>query len=121
MDQTRTRRIVFRNIANRIEEIGNDTCVLSGDFNVVQDQNLDSFNYLHVNNPRAKECVLSIKEELDLIDSFRELNEFDKRYTWRRPNPLKQARLDFFLISEHFMPSVQSHNILPSYGQITLQ
>ena len=52
----------FRNIANLIEETGNDTCVLCGDFNVVQDQNLDSFNYLHVNNPRAKECVCQLKK-----------------------------------------------------------
>ena len=38
-----------------------------------------------------------------------------KKNTCRRPHPLKQARLDYFLISENFMPSVQSHNILPSY------
>ena len=38
-----------------------------------------------------------------------------KCFTWRRPHPLKQARLDYFLISENFMPSAQSHNILPSY------
>ena len=38
-----------------------------------------------------------------------------KKNIWRRPHPLKQARLDYFLISENSMPSVQSHNILPSY------
>ena len=105
----------FRKVADSIEEIGNDTCVICGDFNVVQDQDLDTFNYLHVNNPRSKECILTIKEELNLIDPYRELNESEKKFTWRRPHPLKQARLDYFLISENFMPSVQSHNILPSY------
>ena len=105
----------FRNIADSIEEIGNDTCIMVGDFNVVQDQNLNTFNYLHVNNPKAKECILTIKDELNLIDPYRELHEFEKSFTWRRPHPLKQARLDYFLISENFMPSVQSHKILPSY------
>ena len=74
--QTKIRRTFFRNIANHIEELGNDTCILCGDVNVIQDQNLDSFNYLHVNNPRAKECILSIKEEFNLVDPFRELYEF---------------------------------------------
>ena len=72
---------VFRNIANHKAEIGNGTCILCGDFNVIQDQNLDSFNYLHVNNPRAKECILSIKEEFNLVDTFRELYEFERKYT----------------------------------------
>ena len=87
-------------------------CIMVGDFNVVQDQNIDTFNYLHVNNPKAKECILTIKDELYFIDP---LHEFEKSLTWRRPHPLKQARLDYFLISENFMPSVQSQNILPSY------
>ena len=39
-------------------------------------------------------------ETNDIIDPFRESNPQLKRYTWRRRNPLKQARLDFFLTSE---------------------
>ena len=35
-------------------------------------------------------------ETNDIIDTFRESNPQLKRYTWRRRNPLKQARLDFF-------------------------
>ena len=94
-----TIQIFFRKEADSPEEIGNDTCVIYRDFNVVQDQDLD---------------ILTIKEELNLIDPYRELNESEKN-TWRRPDPLKQALLDYFLISENFMPSVLSHNILPSY------
>ena len=48
------------------------------EFNVVQDQNLDTFNYLHVNNPKAKECILTIKDEL--IDPYRESHEFEKMF-----------------------------------------
>lgn len=84
-------------LAEIIEEYENDTCIICGDFNLVQDQNLDTHNYVHINNPRAKECVLTIKEDYNLIDPFRELYEENIRYTWRKTNPLKQARLDFFL------------------------
>ena len=80
MGQTMTSQIFFRKVADSIEEIGNDTCVTCGDFNVVQDQDLDAFNYLHVNNPKSKECILTIKEELNLIDPYRELNESEKKY-----------------------------------------
>ena len=45
------------------------------------------------------------------MDPFRELYEFEKKYIWRNPNPLKQARLD----TQNFMPSILSHIILPSY------
>lgn len=66
-----------------------------GDLNLVQDPELDTYNYSHNNNPRAKDCVLSIKEELNLADPFRELNEILRKYTWRKFHPLKQARFDF--------------------------
>ena len=48
-------------------------------------------------------------------DCFRELHPSLKRYTWRRKNPLKQARLDFFLVSETFMDLISECNISPSY------
>ena len=102
-------------VAESIEEIGNETCIICGDFNLVQDQDLDTFNYLHVNNPKAKECLWNIKDEFNLVDPYRELNETARRYTWRKPNPLKQARLDFFLVSECFMSSIKQIDILPSY------
>ena len=44
MDQTMTRQIFFRKVADSIEEIGNDRCVICGDFNVVQDQDLDTLS-----------------------------------------------------------------------------
>lgn len=105
----------YMKIVDIIEEFENDTCIICGDFNLVQNQELDTHNYIHINNPRAKEFVLNMKEDYNLVDPFRELNDEMKRYTWRKPTPLKQARLDFFLISESLMPSVQNFEIQPSY------
>lgn len=39
-------------------------------------------------------------EILNLKGSFRENNPNLKKFTWRRKNPVNQAKLDFFLISD---------------------
>ena len=105
----------YRKLADITEKFENETCILCGDFNLVQDQEMDTSNYLHINNPKAKECVLNLKEDFNLVYPFRELKGNEKRYTWRKNNPLKQARLDFFLVSECFMPSILNVDTLPSY------
>ena len=102
----------YLKLADILEEFGNETCIICGDFNLVQDQEMDTYNYVHVNNPKARETVLNIKEDFNLTDPFRELNESEKLNTWRKPSPLKQARLAFFLTSENFMPSVRNVDIL---------
>lgn len=42
-------------------------------------------------------------------DSFRISHPELKRYTWRKKNPVKQARLDYFLTSNYLSPFI--HNI----------
>ena len=86
-----------------------------GIFNLFQNQELDTFNYINVINPNAKNFVLNLKEELNLIDPFREIYENSRQYTWRKRNPIKQVRLDFYLVSEATMPSVKDVNIISSY------
>ena len=82
---------------------------------MVQNQELDTFNYINVNNPNAKDIVLNLKDEMNLVDPFRILYENSKQYTWRKRNPVKQARLDFFLLYESLMTSVKDITFLPSY------
>ena len=64
-------------------------------------------------------------EIYNLTDPFRELYPDPKRYTWRKRTPLKQARLDFFLISQSFNYQVHDVKIINSYRSdycpITLQ
>ncbi|MCG7878665.1 MAG: reverse transcriptase domain-containing protein [Candidatus Thiodiazotropha endolucinida] len=105
----------FLKVQDIIEEYDNDHVIICGDFNLVQNQDLDTVNYINVNNPNAKETVLNFKEELNLVDPFREIYENARKYTWRKRNPVKQARLDFFLLSQALMPSVKDINIIPSY------
>ena len=56
----------------------------------------------------------SIKENT-LIDTFRELHPSLKRYTWRRKNPFKQSRLDFFLVTENLINLVKTSKIETGY------
>ena len=89
--------------------------IIVGDFNLVLNQEKDTKNYLHINNPRAKEKVLDICIELNLVDIWRELNMEKTMYTWRKNNGNKQARLDFFLISENLFVEVGETKIETGY------
>ena len=89
--------VFFQNIANLIDITNNDKYILYGDYNCILDPILDSYNYKHVNNPKARDKVIEMINTNNMIDPFRENFPKLKRYTWRKKNPLKQARLDYFL------------------------
>lgn len=94
----------YMNIQNKIEEMySSQHIVIGGDFNLILNKELDSMNYKHLNNPKSRQSVLNLMDTFCLKDVFRENNPMLKRYTWRKKNPIKQSRLDFFLISESML------------------
>ena len=105
----------YNSVMDVIQEFKNETVIVTGDFNLVGNQTLDTYNYQNVNNPKAKEKVLDLIEICNLIDPFRELYPTIKRYTWRKTNPVKQARLDFFLVSQRLFSNVHDVKIENSY------
>ena len=107
--------LFFDSLFSQAYSFNNTSVVFCGDFNVVQDPKLDYFNYKHINNAKSNAKLLELKDQYYLIDPFRDQNPDTKRFTWRRKNPLKQARLDFFLISEPLLSSVNKCIIAPSY------
>jgi hypothetical protein len=56
-------------VADVIENFDNQSCILCGDFNLIQNFNLTQ-NYVNINNPRSREKLLDIKEEYNLVDPF---------------------------------------------------
>ena len=48
----------YENIFKHIDEIGNSDFTICGDYNLVLDPNMDSYNYKHVNNPKARDKLL---------------------------------------------------------------
>jgi hypothetical protein len=75
---------------------------------------MDTLNNMHKNNEKAQKQIHFMMEQLDLVDSFRELNPHIKRYTWRGPAK-NQARLDYFLISSHLQSFIHESNIGIAY------
>lgn len=106
----------YINLFNKITETENDQLILCGDWNFVMDPDIDYENYVHVNNPRARQVVLNYMEENNILDIWRIMNDNRKMFTWRRLNPVKkQARLDYFLISENIFQYAIDTEIISGY------
>ena len=52
---------------------------------------------------------------LCLKDPFRIFNNDLRRYTWHRKNPIRHARLDFFLINQNLIDFIYKCKIKPDY------
>jgi hypothetical protein len=52
-------------------------------FNLVLNPEIDYFNYVNINNPKARKTVLQLIENKNMIDCFRENNPDMKRNNWR--------------------------------------
>ena len=105
----------YEALRSDINTLGNKYIILAGDFNLVMSPEKDTYSYVTINNPNAREKVLDIVSEYNLIDIWREFNKEKRRYTWRTKSRHKQARLDFFLISENLMTDVSNTNIEAGY------
>ena len=105
----------FQTIKHHIEDSPQMYTLMCGDLNLVLDPKMDSSNYINVNNPKSRDILLETTDMLNLCDIFREINPKLKRYTWRRKNPLKQARLDYAIGSKALLDIINSCKIAPGY------
>ena len=105
----------FNDIQKMIEDSDTNYIIVCGDFNLVMDPDKDCSNYKNLNNPKARLVVKNIMAEYDLVDAYRNIHPDKKRYSWRRKNPVKQARLDYFLISNSMLEIIENCDIKPSY------
>ena len=51
----------------------------------------------------------------NLVDPWRIYNGNTKVFTWYRKNPIKMARLEFYLLSEELMSRVENVSITSGY------
>ena len=63
----------YQGISNSIIKYNNPV-ILGGDFNLVIDPDMDLQDYVNVNNPKAREQVLNMMFEHNLLDVWRDLN-----------------------------------------------
>ncbi|CAG2205215.1 E3.1.11.2 [Mytilus edulis] len=106
--------VFFENIKHKISHYGNSSIVVAGDWNVVQDYEMDTLHYRSENNPQSKAKIHEVMHELDLLDIWRQQHPFDNRYSWWGPNH-KQSRLDYFMITSDIEAFVVSSDIGISY------
>ena len=88
----------------------NHKIIIGGDFNVVNDPDLDCC----LGTPKEKESfkiLHSICLNYDLIDIWRTRNPDCKLFTWKQKKPLVQRRLDFWLISDVCQDEVEETNV----------
>ena len=107
--------LFFEKIKDILETDGQMYTIICGDLNLVLNPDLDCDKYKHINNPKSRQKLFEILEIFDLKDTFRQLHPNLRRYTWRRKTPLRQARLDYFLISNTMHDIVTQCSINPSY------
>ena len=88
---------------------------MCGDWNTVQDLDLDTYNILHDKHQQSRAAIQDLKNELELIDPWRNSNQDLKMYTWRQKSPLKHSRLDYFLVSDDIHINTADVRILPGY------
>ena len=76
---------------------------------------MNYFIYNTINNKKSHDTILQIKENYSLVDPFREAYSSLRRYPWWKKSPIKQAPLDYFLISQDLLSSVNKCSIVGSY------
>ena len=111
----RDRPEFYELLEEKLQTFQNTYTIIAGDWNLVLNPDIDYCNYRHVNNQNAQEKVIQLIDDLQLVDIWREINPEIRRFTWRRPNPPQQSRLDFFLLSENLVTYVKDADILIGY------
>ncbi|ESO98102.1 hypothetical protein LOTGIDRAFT_143124 [Lottia gigantea] len=85
--------------------------IICGDLNLVLNPNIDTENYRNINNPKARQFLIQQISSNHLHDIFRTCHPNLRKYTWKRKNPLKLARLDYILVSENLLLKVDKVKI----------
>ena len=93
-----------------------DHVILCGDWNFSLNPEIDTYNYVSRDRrTRSRELVRNKCTDLNLHDVWRLMNGERRQFTWRKGNPVKCARLDFFLVTESILSKCLSCEILPAY------
>ena len=110
--------VFYENLRNNVIKFNNNDVLIVGDWNLLLNPEIDGYNYKHVNNPKARYQVLRLMNDLNLFDVWREENQEEKKFTWRRKiqnQRLQMGRLDFFLVSESLINFSCNEEIYPGY------
>jgi exonuclease III len=102
-------------VHEKMSQFENSLFILAGDYNLILNPEMDCFNFVHLNNPNARDKVCNIMSEYNCLDCWRENHLENREYTWFKRNPVKKARLDFFFISDNLYTDLECSLILSGY------
>lgn len=97
----------------------NDKIIIGGDFNTILNYNLDKKGGTQTRSKTHRDIVNtlnSIKEELNLNETWRRKHPGEKRYTWNGMCGQRKlySRLDIWFTSDSIYDFVEQVNIIPS-------
>lgn len=105
----------FTDILYKSAEFANTSYLFCDDWNAVQNKSDDTYNVLHDRNINARKKIDEMKETFELLDPWRTCYPDDRKYTWRQPSPVKQSRIDYFLVSEDMFALMENTKIISGY------
>ena len=108
--------VFFDTLNNKLQDANDELIIMAGDWNCVQDPLLDRKNYATDNNRKnTRTSIKNLMSDHNLCDVYREISNDKQSFTWRKFNSTKQARLDYFLISETLVYETKSVSTKASY------
>lgn len=79
--------LFYEELSVVVNDLGNKDNIIVGDYNLIMNPEMDYYNYLHLNNPKARDKVFEMMAQFNLTDIFREAHPDKKRYMAQN-NPL---------------------------------
>ena len=104
---------VLDNFINHLNEIQVSNIILGGDWNLYLSLLLDKLDGMidRNDNPNYRHNLKSFLDINNLVDAWRTIYPYEKKFTWYRGN--QRSRLDYFFISEHLLNKLHKVEILP--------
>lgn len=98
-------KLFFSNLFNNINKRDNNSIILTGDFNVTMDPDMDLYNNTGASHKQKRSIISTFLEEKGLVDVWRLLHPEERTFTWKKPftNDIIMSRLDYFFISQDFL------------------
>ena len=104
----------YQTLNEYLQENGEKTFIIGGDFNIVLNETLDKRNGRANSHKLCRKKINDMIDSFNLIDIWRDMHPNARQYTWHSSHkPPIFSRLDYFLISDNLKNSVVScnHNI----------
>ena len=112
-DQINEQSTFIQALHDELRTVDLQNTVIGGDFNLYLNGKLDKYMGNEHISKVSNEMNMML-DQLDLVDIWRVRNPDNRRYTWRRSHPLTQSRLDYWLIPQELIYSVDICDIKPS-------